>query len=96
MDGEIEDRDPPDPLVNGVAGFIWTFTASLLIIAGGVFAALGIGTHLLIRIRPNAAQVVTYDPSTVATWAFVPIGAGLLIGTLYLWRLRRLRRAASR
>ena len=95
MDGH-EEREPPDPLVNGVVGFVWTFAASLLVIAGGVFAALGIGTHLLIRLRPNAAQVVTYDPSTVATWSFVPIGAGLLLGLLYLWRLRRLARAASR
>lgn len=91
-----QEQRRPDPLVDGLIGFLWTFTASLLLIAGVVFAALGIGTHLLIRLRPSVTKVITYDPSTVAVWSFVPITAGVVLWALYLRRLRRRRITSGR
>jgi hypothetical protein len=75
-----------------VLGFIWLLAASLLIAAGSALGLLGVGGHLLVRARPEAATNITYDPSTIAIAALAPLGLGSL---LFLWfwvRAKRLGR----
>ena len=67
------------------------FTAGLMVCASGAVMMIALGTHLLLRIRPGATRVVDFDPSTVATVAFIPVAAGVLLSLLYLRRLRRYR-----
>ena len=85
------ERDGRDPWVEGVLGFAWMFIAGLMVCASGAVMMIALGTHLLLRVRPDATRVVDFDPSTVATVAFVPVAGGVLLGVLYLRRLRRYR-----
>lgn len=85
------EQDGRDPWVEGVLGFAWMFTAGLMVCASGAVMMIALGTHLLLRVRPGATRVVDFDPSTVATVAFIPVAAGVLLGLLYLRRLRRYR-----
>ena len=83
--------DRRDPWVEGVLGFAWAFAAALLMFASGTVMMIALGTHLLIRIRPGANRVVDFDPSTVASIAFIPVLIGVILSWLYLRRLGRYR-----
>ena len=74
-----------------MVGFVWILTASLFLVAGSGLAFLGVGGHLLVRARPETGNVINYDPSTVATFAPLPIAIGLLLVLGFAVRLRRLR-----
>ena len=82
-------RERRDPWFEGLLGLAWGFTAALLVCGSGAVMMIALGTHLWIRMRPDATRITTYDPSTVGSIAFVPILAGLILGGLYLRRLRR-------
>lgn len=88
------ERERRDPWVEGVLGFTWMFVSALMVCGSGAVMLIALGTHLLLRVRPNAARVVDFDPSTVGTVAFVPVAVGALMGALYLRRLHRYRRDA--
>ena len=89
MNGSDEQRVRRDPWFQGVLGLAWGFTAALMVFGSGAVMMIALGTHLWIRVRPDATRVVNYDPSTIGTIAFVPVLAGLILGGLYLRRLRR-------
>ena len=40
---------------------------------------LGVGGHLLVRLRPATTSNISYDPSTVASFAPIPFGLGCLL-----------------
>jgi hypothetical protein len=63
-------------------GFFWLFSAALLVAAGVGLGLLGVGGHLLVRARPDTTTLINYDPSTVASYAPVPLGLGCL---LFIW-----------
>jgi len=73
-----------------VLGFIWLFTASVLIAAGIGLGVLGVGGHLLVRFRPAASSNISYDPSTIASFAPIPLGLGCLLIVAFVRRSRRL------
>jgi hypothetical protein len=75
-----------------VQGFVWLFTASLLIAVGSALGLLGVGGHMLVRARPEAATNITYDPSTIAIAALAPLGFGCLLFFWFWARARRLGR----
>lgn len=83
------ERERRDPWAEGALGFAWMFTAALLVCGSGAVMGIAVGTHLLIRLRPDASRVVNYDPSTIGSIAFIPVLVGMVLGGLYLRRLRR-------
>ncbi len=91
MIGSEEGRDRRDPWFEGLLGLAWAFTAALMVFGSGAVMMIALGTHLWIRMRPDATRVVNYDPSTIGTIAFIPVVAGLILGGLYLRRLRGFR-----
>lgn len=91
MIGTDEGRERRDPWFEGLLGLAWAFTAALIVFGSGAVVMIALGTHLWIRMRPDATRVVNYDPSTIGTIAFIPVVAGLILGGLYLRRLRSFR-----
>ncbi|HYP62003.1 MAG TPA: hypothetical protein VEQ36_16370 [Thermomicrobiales bacterium] len=73
-----------------VLGFVWLFTASMLIAIGTGLGLLGVGGHLLVRLRPAASSNISYDPSTIASFAPIPFGLGCLLIAAFAWKSRRL------
>jgi len=73
-----------------VLGFVWLFTASVLIAAGAGLGVLGVGGHLLVRFRPAASNNISYDPSTIASFAPIPFGLGCVLIFAFVRRSRRL------
>ena len=69
-------------------GFVWLFSAALLVAIGSALGLLGVGGHLLVRARPDTSNVINYDPSTVASFAPLPLVVGCL---LILWFVIRMR-----
>ena len=82
-------RDRRDPWFEGLLGMAWGFTAALMVFGSGAVMMIALGTHLWIRMNPDVTRVVNYDPSTIGIIAFVPVVAGLVLGGLYVRRLRR-------
>jgi hypothetical protein len=72
-----------------VLGFVWLFTASVLIAAGTGLGLLGVGGHFLVRFRPDTSSNISYDPSTIASFAPIPFGLGCLLFFAFVRRSRR-------
>lgn len=70
-------------------GFVWMFSACLVLVSGLGLALLGVGGHLLVRARPDAGNVINYDPSTVATFSPLPIAVGTVMSLGFVLRARR-------
>ena len=70
-------------------GFIWLFAASVLIASGIGLGLLGVGGHLLVRFRPAASSNISYDPSTIASFAPIPLGLGCVLMIAFVRRVRR-------
>lgn len=73
-----------------VLGFFWILTASMFLVVGAGLALLGLAGGLLVRARPDTANVINYDPSTIATFSPAPITIGLLLVLTFALRARRL------
>ena len=72
-----------------VLGFVWIMTASMFLVVGGGLALLGLAGGLLVRARPDTANVINYDPSAIATFSPLPIAIGLLLVLAFVLRARR-------
>ena len=90
MGGMNDGQERRDLWFEGFLGIAWGFTAALMVFGSGAVMMMALGTHLWIRVQPDATRVVNYDPSTIGTIAFIPVVAGSFLGGLYLRRLRRL------
>lgn len=60
-------------------GFALLFGASILGIFAGVLAVVAVGGHLLSRRDEDAARVIGFDPSSVASRAPFPAAAALAL-----------------
>jgi hypothetical protein len=72
-------------------GALLSFGAMMLAIGAGVLLVAGIGGGILVRERPSTARVLNYDPSEVVLRAAVTGVAALIVASVYLVILRRLR-----
>ncbi len=83
------ERERRDPWFEGMLGFAWMFAAGLLVFGSGAVMAIAVGTHLIIRLRPDTSRVVTFDPSTIGSIAFIPVLVGVMLAWLFRRRLGR-------
>jgi hypothetical protein len=65
------------------------FIAGLMVCASGAVMMIALGTHLLLRVRPDATRVVDFDPSTVAIGRVHPSRGGWYCSRALPSRLRR-------
>lgn len=83
-------------VADGLLAMLWAFLATVLVIVGLLIAAIGVGAHLAIRLRPGLARNVNYDPSSVALWAPAPFVVGVALLIAFAWAARRRGRRANR
>lgn len=83
-------------IVDGLLAMLWAFLATVLVIVGLLIAAIGVGAHLAIRLRPGLARNINYDPSNVALWAPAPFVIGIVLLLAFAWAAHRRGRRASR
>ena len=92
MNGTETPRRPARRVLHSIwlrlLGFLWLFSAALLVAVGAGLGLLGVGGHLLVRARPDTSHVINYDPGNVASFAPLPLGLGCL---LILWFVIRMR-----
>lgn len=81
-------RDTWHSILLGVFGFGWLFSATLFIAVGTVLGVLGVGGHLLVRVRPGTTRVINYDPSSVALFAPIPFGVGCVMALWFVMKVR--------
>jgi hypothetical protein len=81
-------RRVPHSIWLRLVGFVWLFSAALLVAVGSTLGLLGVGGHLLVRARPDTSNVINYDPSTIASFAPLPFGLGCVLIVWFVIRMR--------
>lgn len=79
-----------------LVGFGLGFAIVTLIVAAAGFAVIGVGGHLLARFDNGSAQIISFDPSSVASRAPIPAVAALVLLGFFVAIMLRLRRAERR
>jgi hypothetical protein len=80
----------------GIAGFWLGFAIITSIVAAAALAVIGVGGHLLARYDNGSAQIISFDPSTVASRAPFPAAMALFLAVLFGLIYHRLKRAERR